>query len=80
MIFDFKHVNYDFHKKQIANDGFTVLRNVISVPFLSDIEKECLKLSWSFIGKAEINVISDKKKCILSSSHNLAQISKNFDC
>jgi hypothetical protein len=78
MIFDFKNVNYDFHKKQIENNGYTVLRNVISISFLREIEKECLKLSWSLIGKAEINVIIDKKKCILSSSHNLANISKKF--
>ena len=79
MIFDFTNINYDLHKKKIANDGFTVLKNVISVPFTRDIEKECLNLSWSFIGKAEINVICNKQKCVLSSSHNLAKISKKFE-
>ena len=78
MIIDLDKINLDYEKCCLMSNGYTVLRNVISKEFLRDIENECTSLSWGLINKGEINVIKDQKKCTLSSSHNLAQYSKNI--
>ena len=65
-------------KKELINNGYTVLRNVIPVEFIKEIERDCVSLSWSKIGIAEINIITTLDRCTLSSSHNIANLSDVF--
>ena len=82
MLFNFeKFNNQDFanFKNDLKNNGYIILRDVISLSFLNKLEREILSITWSHIKKAEINVIQNSKVCALSSSHNLVEYSNSFE-
>ena len=72
--------NIDFKKKQLSlkKKGFCILRNIISLKTLKDIEAETLKVSWGMKNHAEVNIIYKENKSVLSSSHNLVLWSNTF--
>ena len=81
MLFNFEKFNKDDFanfKDDLKNNGYTIFRNVIPLSFLNQLEKETLKITWSHIKKAEINIIQNSRKCTLSSSHNLVKYSQSF--
>ena len=71
--------NQKKNKYNLEKNGFCVFRKALTSDFLSSVEKEVLKFSWSNIGKAEVNIIKTENKCILSSSHNMVEQIKNFE-
>ncbi len=65
-------------RKELILKGYTVLRNVVSMKFIRQIERESTSLSWGNIGVAEINTITTSNMCTLSSSHNLVELSDTY--
>ena len=71
--------NLEKNKEDLDKNGFCVFKEAIDKEFLSNVEKEVIKFSWSNVGKAEVNIISTEDKCVLSSCHNLVERVANFN-
>ena len=75
---DINELNIERSKEELYKNGYTVLRNILPISFLKEIEKEAVTISWSCMNKVEVNTITTLNKCTLSSIHNLANYSKSF--
>ena len=67
------------NKEALEKNGFCVFKDAIDKEFINNLMEEVIKFSWSNIGKAEVNIIKTKDRCILSSSHNLVEKINAFD-
>ena len=78
MLINLRNIDFKNKKLTLNKKGFCVLKNIISLETLKEIELETLKISWGQHKEAEVNIIHKENKSVLSSSHNLVLWSDTF--
>ena len=69
MLINLENIDFKNEKLILNKKGFCVLKNIISLKTLKDIELETLKISWGQHKEAEVNIINKENKSVIQTSH-----------